>query len=231
MTRRASWRSPWRSCGHRMWGLLSRRTQVLVIASVAIILVWGIEGAAALFTGNPPSALKLISLVVTIICCGIVGIASAVWRRLWTRFPIIGRKLFPDLTGTWAGELVSTWKNSVTGQGVAPVPVTIWIRQGIFSTSIKLRTEESISYSTRCLLEADHEAGRFRFWYSYDNNPRAQHRYRSARHEGVAWLELDIDTDPERLLGCYYTDRNTSGDIDVRRLKNTVDSEPVAAVA
>jgi hypothetical protein len=214
-----------------MWGLLSRRTQVLVIASMAIILVWGIEGAAALFTGNPPSALKLLSLVVTIICSGIVGIATAVWRRLWARFPIIRRKLFPDLTGTWAGELVSTWKTPVTEQGLAPIPVSIWIRQGIFSTSIKLRTGESTSYSTRCLLEADHEAGRFRFWYSYDNNPRAQYRHRSARHEGVAWLELDIDTDPERLVGCYYTDRKTSGDIDVRRVKTTVDGEPFTTAA
>ena len=119
-----------------------------------------------------PSAVKLIALVVTIISTGIVAVASAVWRRLWNWFPIIGRKLFPDLTGTWVGELVSTWKNPATGQGIAPIPVTIWIRQGLFSTSIKLRSGESTSYSTRCLLEADREAGRFRFWYSYDNDPR-----------------------------------------------------------
>jgi hypothetical protein len=214
-----------------MWELLSRRTRVLVVAGVAIILVSGIEGAAALFIEKPPSAFKLISLVVTIISTVIVAIAGAVWRRLWKRFPIIGRKLFPDLTGTWAGELVSTWTNPASGQAITPIPVTIWIRQGIFSTSIKLRSGESTSYSTRCLLEADHEAGRFRFWYSYDNNPRAQYRHRSARHEGVAWLELDIDSDPERLVGCYYTDRRTSGDIDVRRLKNTTNGEPVAAAA
>ena len=212
-----------------MWGLLSRRTQVLVIASVAIIVTWGIEGAASLFTGNSPSAVKLISLVVTIICSGIVTVATAVWRGLWQRFPMIGRKLFPDLTGTWEGELVSTWTSPATGLPAAPVPAKIWIRQGIFSTSIKLRTGESTSYSTRCLLEADHEAGRFRFWYSYDNSPQAQYRHRSARHEGVAWLELDIDTDPERLVGCYYTDRKTSGDIDVRRRKNTLDDEPAMA--
>jgi SMODS-associating 2TM, beta-strand rich effector domain len=178
-----------------------------------------------------PSPIKLIALVVTIISTGIVAIASAVWRKLWNWFPIIGRKLFPDLTGTWVGELVSTWKNPATGQGVAPIPVTIWIRQGLFSTSIKLRSGESTSYSTGCLLEADRGAGRFRFWYSYDNNPRAQYRHRSARHEGVAWLELDIDTDPERLVGYYYTDRRTSGDIDVRRLKTKIDGEPVAAAA
>jgi hypothetical protein len=47
----------------------------------------------------------------------------------------------------------------------------------------------------------------------------------------VAWLELDIDTDPERLVGYYYTDRRTSGDIDVRRPKTKIDGEPVAAAA
>ena len=172
------------------------------------------------------SELKLISLVVTIISIGIVGVASAVWRGVWKRFPVLGRKLFPDLTGTWEGELVSTWKNTAREQVAAPIPVTVWIRQGIFSTSIKLLTGESTSYSTRCLLEADHEAGRFRFWYSYDNNPRARYRHRSARHEGVAWLEHDIDTDPERLVGCYYTDRNTSGDLIVRRASAILRGDP-----
>ena len=127
-----------------MWELLSRRTRVLVVAGVAIILVWGIEGAAALFIEKPPSAFKLISLVVTIISTVIVAIASAVWRRLWKRFPIIGHKLFPDLTGTWSGELVSTWTNPAAGQAMTPIPVTIWIRQGIFSTSIKLRSGEMV---------------------------------------------------------------------------------------
>jgi SMODS-associating 2TM, beta-strand rich effector domain len=201
-----------------MWALLSRRTQVLVVAGLAIILAWGIEGAAGSVTGNAPSALKLISLVVTVICTGIIGLASAVWRTIWNWFPVFARKVFPDLNGTWGGELLSTWKNPEKGQGIAPIPVEICIRQGLFSTSIKLQTGESTSYSTRCLLEADGDAGRFRVWYSYDNTPRAEYRHRSARHEGVAWLEMDIDAGRERLIGCYYTDRKTSGDIDVRRV-------------
>jgi hypothetical protein len=210
-----------------MWALLPRKTQVLVIAALSIVLVWGIEAAAGLITSEPPSELKLISLVASIISVVVVGIAGATWRWIWRRFPVIGRKTFPDLSGTWQGQLVSTWKDPATRQGVAPIPITIWIRQGLFLTSIKLRTGESMSYSTRCLLEADREAGRFRFWYSYDNTPRAEYRHRSARHEGVGWLELDIDTDPERLVGCYYTDRKTSGDIDVHRVATTVRSETV----
>ena len=58
-----------------MWGLLPLKTQVLIIGGMAIALAWAIEGAAGLLTGNAPSELKLISLVVTIISIGIVGVA------------------------------------------------------------------------------------------------------------------------------------------------------------
>ena len=203
-----------------MWGLLPRKTQTLTIAGLAIILAWSIEAASQWATGQPLSMLKIISLVGTGISI-VLALAGVGWRHLWRCFPILGRKIFPDLTGTWEGYLRSTWATSSTGNSTPPIPATIWIRQGIFTTSIKLRTGESTSYSTRCLLEADREAGRFQFWYSYDNTPKAEHRYRSARHEGVAWLELDIDGNPDQLVGCYYTDRKTSGDIEVRRISNS----------
>jgi hypothetical protein len=204
-----------------MWGLLPRKTQTLIVAGLAIILAWGLEGASQWATGQPLSMLKIISLVGTGVSI-VLAAASAGWRHLWRRFPLLGRKIFPDLTGTWEGDLRSTWIEPSIGKPVLPISTTIWIRQGLFTTSIKLRTGESTSHSTRCLLEADPEAGRFRFWYSYDNTPKAEHRDRSARHEGVAWLELDIGSDRERLVGCYYTERKTIGDIEVRRVSKRV---------
>jgi hypothetical protein len=209
-----------------MWALVPWKSQVLIVAGLAIVLAWGIDGLAASITGEPVSILKYVSLVATIIAVGFGGLAGMTWRLLWRRFPVIGRKTFPDLNGTWEGHLVSTWIDPASGRPKPPIPTTIWVRQGIFTTSVKLRTGESTSYSTRCLLEADHAAGRFRFWYSYTNDPKAEFRYRSARHEGVAWLELDIDTDPERLVGYYYTERKTSGDIDVRRKSRTARERP-----
>ena len=205
-----------------MWALLSRKNQVAIIAALAITLAWGIEGLSEIVQGSPSSALKFISLVAMVISGVLTVIVGATWRRVWQWFPLIGRITFPDLTGTWEGHLLSTWTDPQTGQTKPKIPTTIWVRQGIFTTTIKLRTGESTSYSTRCLLEADHDAGRFRFWYSYSNQPKAEFSYRSARHEGVAWLELDIDTNPNRLMGCYYTDRKTSGDIDVTRTRRTI---------
>jgi hypothetical protein len=214
------------SQGLTMWGLLPRHTQVLIISALSILLAWGIEAAYGLMSHHSPPLWKCISLAAWSISIVLAGIARTVWRQVWRCFPLIARKTFPDLSGTWQGELVSTWKNPDTGQRIPPIQITMWIRQGLFSTSIKLRTDESTSYSTRCLLEADREAGRYRVWYSYDNTPRAAYRPWSARHEGIGWLEIDIDADPERLTGCYYTDRKTSGDINVRRIGTGIGGEP-----
>lgn len=205
-----------------MWSLLSKQTQATVVVGLALITVWALEGVWRFASGTSPAPIHFVSIVVFLIATAAATFASACWRLIWRLFPIIGRKFFPDLTGTWQGHLLSTWIDPATGKQKPPIPITIWIRQGIFQTSIKLRSGESTSYSKRCLLEAFPEAGRFRVWYSYDNDPKAEFRHRSARHEGVAWLEVDVDTDARRLNGCYYTDRKTSGDIDVKRTSRGV---------
>jgi len=198
-----------------MWGLLPRSTQVLVVAGLGIIIAWALEGVSALITGAPKSPLHFVSLAATVITAGVAPLANRYWRLLWRRLPALGTWIFPDLNGNWEGTLVSTWIDPATGQKKPPIATTITVRQGLFSTSVRLQTGESTSYSTRCLLEADREHGRFRLWYSYDNKPKAEFRRRSASSEGVAWLEAEAD--PHRLVGYYYTERKTSGDIDVRR--------------
>jgi SMODS-associating 2TM, beta-strand rich effector domain len=123
-----------------MWALVPRKTQILIIAALAIILAWGMEALLEIIQGERTSTLKFISLVATLISTVLVGVVSAVWQSLWARLPWIGRKTFPDLTGTWEGYLTSTWINPETGQRLPPIPTTIWIRQSLFTTSIKLRT-------------------------------------------------------------------------------------------
>jgi SMODS-associating 2TM, beta-strand rich effector domain len=171
--------------------------------------------------GTQSSLLKYMSLVSFIISGIISVILSSKWRIVWGWFPIIGQMTFPDLNGTWEGHLVTTWIDPITGETKPALSIKIWVRQGIFVTKITLKTTESISYYTRCLLEADREAGLYRFWYSYSNSPKAGYTYRSAKHDGVAWLELD--TDPNCLEGNYYTDRKKSGDILVKRIKNSIE--------
>jgi len=205
-----------------MWQLLTWQKQALVATALAIALAWAVDVVFYWLYGERAPMLHFVSLFATIITVGVAGVTSLTWRYVWQKLPAIARKTFPDLNGTWEGTLISTWIDPATNKSPPPTPVTIWIRQTLFSVSIKLRTGESSSHSTRCLLEAEHEAGRFRVWYSYDNKPKAEVAHRSARHEGVAWLGMDIDTDPTRLAGQYYTSRRTTGDIDVRRVSRNV---------
>jgi hypothetical protein len=74
-----------------------------------------------------------------------------------------------------------------------------------------------MSRSTRCHLEADRAHRCYRVWYSYDNRPKAEFLPRSVRHEGVAWFEMDLDAGRNRLVGQYYTERQTTGDMELRR--------------
>lgn len=200
-----------------MWSLLGRNTQLTLIVGAAFCLAWAGDAAYQLLTGQVPDNLKFVSLFVFIIGVVLAGLAEIAWRPLWQRFPLLQRKTFPDLSGTWNGTLISTWIDPVTGSSEPPIPTEIVIRQGLFTNSVTLKTKESTSHSTRSFLEPFRGTGRFQIWYSYNNAPKAQYQHRSWPHEGVGFLECEFDTDPNRLTGRYYTARRTAGDIDVRR--------------
>jgi hypothetical protein len=203
-----------------MWSLLGRSTQVTIIVGAGLCLAWAYDAVYGFWTGQVPNNIKLISLIVFIIGVVFAGVAEIAWRPLWRRFPLLQRKMFPDLNGSWKGTLTSTWVDPTTGSSKPPIPTDIIIRQGLFTTSVSLRTQESASHSTRSFLEPFRDTGRFRIWYSYNNDPQAQFLHRSSPHEGVAFLECEFDANPDRLTGRYYTARRTTGDIDVRRKKS-----------
>jgi len=200
-----------------MWSLLPRPWQLTLIIGGGLAIAWTIDVLYALVFGSDPGVLHWISLAVTIVGSGFTLTGELCWRAIWRRFPAIQVKTFPDLNGTWEGHLISTWINPATGAPPPPIPTVVTIRQGLFSTFVSLKTGESQSHSTRSFLEASRDTHRFRIWYSYNNDPVAQVRRRSSPHEGVAFLELDHDADPNRLTGRYYTARKTTGDLDVRQ--------------
>jgi hypothetical protein len=208
-----------------MWCILPPRMQILIIAGAAVVIVWALEATLELLGGGPTTPLKWISLATTVIATPLAGAAGWLWRRLWRRYQWLERNTFPDLTGVWEGHLRSTWRNA-DGATLPPILVTMLVRQGLFFLSVKARTAESSSHSTRVFLEADRDAQRFRVWYSYENRPDVAVAHRSNRHEGVAWLEMDYEREPDRLTGQYFTDRRTTADVDLRRVSRDISIRP-----
>ena len=205
-----------------MWGLLPRPLQVLIIVGLGVMGSWTLSAIIGWWSGKAPPLYQAISFVASAITLVCIPLAEKCWRHLWAKIPTLNTLIFPDLNGTWSGELISTWKNPDTGEMPPPIPVTFWIKQGLFSVSVRMRTGESQSYSTRCIVEADRRAQVFRLWYGYDNRPNAEVMHRSARHEGAAWLEVDTVTKPYKLIGQYFTQRKTNGDIRLSQISKDI---------
>ncbi len=200
-----------------MWALLPQKLRLTLVVAAGVAVAWSIDALWSLVSGDSPGALKTIMLSVGVLSAAGVIVLDHTWRRVWSAHPAIGLRTFPDLNGVWRGELQSTWINPDTGTTAPAIPVEFKIRQTLFATHVAMTTGESTSHSTRTFLEPFYETRRFRLWYSYANEPQAKFRHRSAPHEGVAFLELDYDGDPDKLTGQYYTARKTTGDISVER--------------
>jgi len=200
-----------------MWSLIDRKMQLTLIVVLTVSVLLGLQSITELATGEPFSLFKLVSACVFLIGTLFVLIFNLTWRWLWRKLPLLNRAFFPDLNGVWVGELKSTWINPETGQSPGPIASRITIRQGLFDISIKQKTGESNSFSLKVIAEAEPSADRYRLWYSYSNRPKAEFAYRSADHDGIAWLEVNIGDDPDLLEGQYFTARRTTGDLSIRR--------------
>lgn len=130
---------------------------------------------------------------------------------------------FPDLEGTWAGTVQSTWPDPGTKEVKPPVPIIIVIKQSFSSISCVMYSQESTSFSSAAQIVGEEDGLPVRLCFNYSNRPKASVRERSEMHDGAAILR--IVGAPERVLeGEYWTDRKTTGDLQVLfRSKKLVD--------
>jgi hypothetical protein len=119
----------------------------------------------------------------------------------------------PVIDGTWKVEIRSNWKNPATGTGIPPVEGYMIVRQTFSSLSLRLLTAESSSelLGTEIVCSSD---GLYCVTGVYRNEPRFQVRHRSPIHFGAVWLKI-IDEHPKKVLGHYWTDRETAGEMEL----------------
>ncbi|MDC9727272.1 MAG: hypothetical protein PSN35_05505 [Candidatus Thioglobus sp.] len=119
---------------------------------------------------------------------------------------------FPDLNGTWVGNIYSDWINPKTGEKPAPIPVMLTINQSFFHVSCLMRTSEmeSHSYVEGFVIDTDRQLKNIA--YSYTSKPRLSINERSIPHDGAAVFQI-IETPKPKLNGRYWTERATKGEI------------------
>jgi len=120
----------------------------------------------------------------------------------------------PNLSGKWEGFLKSNWD----GGKLDPIPTEVTITQSFLHIQIKIKTRESKSNSVGASFDIDEERGIQQLFYSYVNTPKQSVRNRSEIHYGTTLLHFEgfeVDT----LEGEYWTSRETTGEIELKRVK------------
>ncbi len=156
-------------------------------------------------------ALRKFPEIVMIYSAGHLLFTTRAWR--WKAFQ--GWLVpFPDLQGTWAGTILSTWRDSATETIKSPIPVLLVIRQSFSSLNCVMFSKESTSSSCAAQAIGEEGSGQPQLCFIYSNRPRTSVRDRSQNHDGAAILKLVKK--PKRVLeGQYWTDRKTTGEIQV----------------
>ena len=156
-------------------------------------------------------AIKKIPDVLTVYV--IIELIFVYWAWRW---PIFYGWLvpFPDLQGTWKGELKSSWINPETNQPQQPISVTLTIKQTFYSIICNIYTKESSSHSTIAQITKDKSDGLLKLNYNYTNRSQAIIRERSPIHDGAAILNIRLGSQ-NNLQGEYWTSRRTTGDISL----------------
>lgn len=154
------------------------------------------------------SALKLAYKTIPLVTLAWVGFVSFGWRwRIFKGWLVP----FPDLNGTWQGEIQTTWKDA-DGNTPGPIPVILTVKQTFIRVSCVMRTAEmsSQSYLADFWLDTDEQIRKL--GYSYSSSPLLKLQDRSAPHEGTMALEI-IGNPVTKLKGSYWTTRKTTGDV------------------
>lgn len=178
---------------------------VLVVSSVAI---WALLSVAN--EQVPEGSFRLLGYGVGTLSVALLGFERFGWRLPLARWAV--RR--PDLRGTWHGTLESDY------EGVASRHEVFLIVHQTFATlRLSLLTVESQSHAAAAsvVVEADE---RISVFYVYRNGPRLEHQGRSRPHRGA--VQLWVAGDGKGLAGEYWTDRRTTGSLELRLIARRV---------
>lgn len=181
---------------------------LLLGLSAVVWIVLGITTGRDL--SRPQDLLALLPEVITVVVVFISAFVKWGWRIQLLRGWLVP---FPNLNGTWIGQIRSNW----TGDGLSPrapvVPAMLTIRQSFFNISCVVQTAEmrSDSYTEGFRIDEDRQIREL--LYTYSSRPRLHLQHRSPRHDGTAVLEV-IEAPERKLGGRYWNERRATGELE-----------------
>ncbi len=179
-------------------------TALVVIASGLWALVLAHNGWVIPLTFFIP-----ISIVVSVLVGLLFVFNGWAWRWPLIRL-VVGR---PDLRGTWKGVVKPNPKTSNYNATGEPVQVYVVIRETFSTLHLRLLSPESQSFSLATSL-TEEAPEQFAVTWIYRNEARLLVQGRSPVHLGGGLLRVS-GASAASMSGHYWTDRNSSGELDL----------------
>lgn len=132
---------------------------------------------------------------------------------------------YPDLNGTWEGQLISTYGDPLTTDERPPITATLTIRQTFMEVSCAMRTRDMNSTSGLAGFLLNPDQQQKQLVYTYLSHPRATLLATSPIHHGAVILDI-LNEPPTRLRGRYWTSRATAGEADFTYTQREIREDP-----
>lgn len=177
-----------------------------------VVLSMGIYAVTKTFWLPELSLVKVLSIS-SIVSSALVVVllTSFTSRKIWAFLAWFDSSIYPDLNGTWQGEIVLENGNTMVTRAI--------IRQTLLSTQIDMHgeTTKSVTLETTPTIEQ----GQKKLYYVYRSTPKnpTWSPYNGSTLFDIRSIETEDGTQKE-LSGTYYTDRKTIGRVRLRQVSN-----------
>jgi len=188
-----------------MFRIIDFKSLLRYIAIITTILSIGAYELVQSYWLNDLKIVKILSIAPWIALLLTIAITTSITARaLWRVLKKINPSLYPDLNGTWEGE-ITTEKNQV-------IPVRVLIKQTLLETQINIHTQTSKSLTLETTPTI--ESGEPKLYYIYRSLPKDPNwsSYTGSTIFDIRKVGNDDNCSLE-LSGYYYTDRKTTGRI------------------
>ncbi|WP_277593800.1 hypothetical protein [Pseudomonas chlororaphis] len=136
-------------------------------------------------------------------------LTQCVSRNLWALIGWFDGSLFPDLNGTWEGEIFLENGSSLQVRAV--------IRQSLLTTQIDMHGETTKSVTLEATPTV--EQGQNKLYYVYRSVPKTPGRYAYTGSTIFDVRRVEVGGEKKvELSGYYYTDRKTSGRVRIMQV-------------
>jgi hypothetical protein len=151
-----------------------------------------------------------LSTVIAVVLYAVIAFDLWLWKLPVLHDWFVKR---PVIDGTWKVKLRSNWRDPTTESAIPPIDGYMVVRQTFSTLSMRLLTAESQSelVGTEIVCSADRQ---YCVSGVYRNEPRFQVRERSEIHYGAVWLRI-VTKSTKQLIGHYWTDRGTAGEMEL----------------